>query len=350
MSALNWQLQRPSCRYMAVYRGSAVGAMLFLGTLLAGCSSLVSLDSPDLIYTEDAEQARALQIPPDLTNLNNAEQFVLPGIGGGALTRNTLLPELDSIRFVRQGAQSWLAFEQTPENLWPRLLAFARDQGFVIETTEPTAGTIVSRWQAASLAARSGLLQNLLGADEQFTRIAFRLERDINGARLFARSQAASEELASATAGSEFAWPADSHDPESTSALLAGFLVFLGVTEQRARGILGQEQADAVLRDAALQTNAAGSQLLLNYGFQSSFERVVRALESLDYDLLSTDDGLGRIEFSETGVAGDVPALVIALASEHISAVTLSLTDASGQRLPEIQESVLLRELLAELS
>lgn len=321
--------------------------------LISGCGSLASSpNSPDVIYDENAAQAKELQIPPDLTDVSDAEQFVLPGTGGSAVSRNTLLPQFSSVRFVREGAQSWLSFDQTPENLWPQLLAFARKERYQIDKTEPTAGTIVSRWRPASAVARSNLLQNLIGGDEEFTRIAFRLERDGQGARLFARTQAASEEAVSASDANQFSWPANSHDPENTSALLARYLVFLGVDEQRARGILSQEQASAVVDNAVIQANAAGSQLLLNYGFQTSFERVVGALESLQYPVLSKDDGVGRIEFTTPDAAADSAAtqLVIAMTPQHVSAVTLSVTDTTGQRLDSPRELSVLQDLLAQLS
>lgn len=323
-------------------------SIVFIATMLSGCANLVSPNSPDLVYSDDAEQARELQVPPDLTDVSDAEQFVLPGIGNAAITRNTLLPQLSSIRFVREGEQSWLAFEQTPEDLWPQLLAFARKERYVIDQTEPSAGMIVSRWRAASVVERSNLLQNLIGADEEYSRIAFRLERDGQGTRLFARNQAATEEAVSAANNQAFSWPAQSHNPESISELLARFLVFLGVEEQKVQGIIGQEQASAVLDNAVIQANASGNQLLLNYGFQSSFERVVSALQSLNYAVLSTDDGVGRIEFADT--EEDVePSLVIAMSPQHVSAVILSITDSEGQRLQGSEERAVLEALLGQL-
>lgn len=326
----------------------ALAAVLLVSTLLAGCGSLASPNSPDVVYDPDAEQARELQIPPDLTDVSDAEQFVLPGASGTAVKRNTLLPQFEALRFVRDGGQSWLEFEQTPEDLWPQLLAFARKEQYQIERTEPTAGLIVSQWRPASAVAKSNRLLNLISGDEEYTRIAFRLERNGIGARLFVRSQAASEEAVAAPDANQFSWPASSHDPENTSRLLARFLVFLGVEEQKASGILGQEDAQAVLDNAVVQTNSSGSQLLLNFGFQSSFRRVVTALGSLEYAIVSMDDGVGRIEFT-TAAETDGQSLVVAMTPQHVSAVTLLLTDANGQRLDSAREMTVLQRLLSQL-
>ncbi len=316
---------------------------------LAGCGSLKSADSPDVIYDQTSQSAKKLQIPPDLTDISNTEQFVLPGNTAAAVSRNTLLPQFGSARFVRQGDQSWLAFEQSPEDLWPQLLAFLNNEGYSVDQTEPTAGTIVTRWRSAGSAGKGGLLQNLIGTDEEYERIAFRLERDGSSARLFARNQASSEKAVSATDSTEFDWPADTHDPEKTSSLLARLLVFLGVEEQRVRGILNQEQANAVLSNAAIQASTAGSQLVINYGFQTSFERVVGALESLQYAVVSTDDGVGRIEFAAADEPTQSP-LVISMTPQHVSAVTLSVTNFQGQRLDSSRERQVLQQLLAQLA
>lgn len=298
---------------------------------LSACSNLQSQTSPDVIYSETALEARSLQVPPDLTDVSDAEQFVLPGTVGSELTRNTLLPQFDNARFVRDGAQSWLEFEQTPEDLWPQLLSFARSENYQIEQTEPVAGVIVTQWRSSTEDQDAGLLSELIPSDEQFTRVAFRLERDNTGSRLFARSQAAAEAAVSAaTIAEDAAWPASSHDPEQTSALLSRFLVFLGVEQQKARGILGAEQARAVLDGAIVQSNASGSEMIVNRGYQSSFNQLLAVVNQLDgYSVTSSDDSSGRIVINNSE-----RDLVLELSPIHVSAVSVSVVSAQGARLP----------------
>ncbi|MFK7854588.1 MAG: outer membrane protein assembly factor BamC [Granulosicoccus sp.] len=312
--------------------------------VLSGCSSLHSANSPDIIYDDNAEGARELQIPPDLTDVSNSEQFVLPGNNGGLVSRNTLLPEFDSVRFERNGAQSWLAFDQAPEGIWPSLLAFARKEKYRIDKTEPVSGTIVTQWRAASEVEKGGLLKNLISGDESYTRIAFRLERSANGTRLFARSQAAPEAIATDPAANTLQWPASSHNPEVTSELLSRLLVFLGVNEQKARGLISVAQVNSVIDEAEVQTNAAGSQLLVHRGFQPSFNAVLSALKALNYPVSSSDAGVGRIEFTS-----EQQPLVIEMVPLHISAVRLEVTKPAGARLPAEQEAELLNALLNRL-
>lgn len=310
---------------------------------LASCGSFRSATSPDVIYDNSADAARELQVPPDLTDVSNAEQFILPGTSDAAVARNTLLPQFNSVRFVREGDQSWLEFTQAPEEIWPLLLAFTRQEKFLVEQTEPVAGVITTQWRADSAVPSSSLLKNLIKDGEGFSRVAFRLERSDSGSRLFARSQVANE--ASIAKAREAQWPASSHDPEQTSALLARLLAFVGVEEQKVRGILSDEQAQAVIEDATLQTTGSGSQLVVYKGFLPAYEAVLSALEALDYPVSSKDDGVGRIEFSDAQ-----QPLVVDLTPTHISEVRIGVTSAEGRRLPADVEQAVLRALLGKLA
>lgn len=315
--------------------------LVMCSVCLAGCGSLRSANSPDLSYGKGAATAAELQVPPDLTDISNTEQYILPGTPGALVTRNTLLPQFDSVRFVRQGAQSWLAFDEAPENIWQKVLAFSRKEKFLIEKTQPIAGSIVTQWRSAADVAKGSLLKNLIGNDEAYTRIAFRIERDGNGARLFARSQKTANR---AVTEASSRWPASSHDPESTSALLLRLLTFLGVEEQEAAGILSGEQANAVLDDATLQTNGSGTDLVLYKGYQPTFRAVLAALEELNHAVSSQDDGVGRIEFLESGTP-----MVIELTPVHVSEVRIGVRNAQGQRLESEQELNFLQTLYQSL-
>jgi len=141
-------------------------------------------------------------------------------------------------------------------------------------------------------------------------------------ARLFARSQSASKAAIESQENTEDAsWPASSHNPENTSALLQRFLVFLGVEEQKARGILSEAQARAALDNATVRSNASGSELIINRSYRSSFNQLLSVIQQLDgYTLTSSDDSLGRIEVQDA-----TTSVVLELSPIHVSAVSVSL-------------------------
>lgn len=335
-------------------------------TILGGCAALHNPASPDTAYSEDAAAAVKLQVPPDLTGVSDAEQFVLPGNAGGPVTRNTLLPQFESVRFVRDRGEAHLAFDAPPEDLWPRLLGFLAADGWEVDRTEPVAGILATRWRVASGAERPGALRSLIGggAADARSRIAFRLERAADGARLYARRQVASADAVAGGAADD--WPTASSDPEATSALLARLLVFLGVDEQVSRGLIDTADASELLEAATVRTGGAGSTLVVHRGYRSAWEAVLTAMSSEGMNVTSTDDSVGRIAFvaADTGgadeaapapgdgaddAATDPRGLVLDLVPVHVSAVRVGVTDVEGRRLEAARERALLDALRAAL-
>lgn len=320
----------------------STAAICLAAFALGGCGTLYQDSSPDVAYSRDAAAARALQVPPDLTDVSDGEQFVLPGSDGGPLTRDTLLPVFEGVRFVREGAATWLAFDTVPEELWPRLLDFARHEKYRIDATEPTAGTIFTQWRPASAVGGGSLLGNLIRG-EDFTRLGFRLERAGEaGARLFARTQSADEDVVEAER--ELPWEGGASDPEESAALLARLLVFLGVEAQRAAGVIDQARASSVLDEAALSSGPSGNLLVVNRGFEPAFRAVGEALAALEHEVTSSDDGVGRIEYLDEGTP-----YVLTLVPLHVGAVRVALGDADGRPLEAERERDALEALRAAM-
>ncbi len=312
--------------------------LAFVSVLISACSALDSARSPDIVYGSGSAEARALQIPPDLTDISDAEQFIVPGDTAGKITRNTLLPGVEGARFVRSDTGSWLEFDATPEDLWPRVIAFITSTGRVVSETLPVAGTVSTRWASAD---SSGVLRNLIAGDMS-ERIAFRLERTGSGARLFARRQIVDTDKVDSAP----AWPATSSDPETTSELLARLLVFFGVSEQQSRGIISAADAADVLDAAVLRTTSAGTQLVVHRGYRSAFEDVASALIRGGRTISNRDPSVGRIAFSDQSDENDV---VLSVVPVHISAVRVSVTNEEGRRLSAEEEQRLLSSLVNDI-
>jgi len=310
--------------------------------LLASCSFNNPPSGPDVIYSNTSNEARSLQVPPDLTNVSNGEQFILPGAEPGPLSRNRLLPSFTDAKYVRQGDQNWLEFGQPAESIWPLVLEFIRKEKWTVEKTAPTTGLIFTQWRADNEKS-GGILKNLISNEELFSRSAFRLERNGTGTRVFARSMQLTGE---AIEDGNDEWPASSHNPEQVSQVLTRLLVFFGAEEQKARGILSEPQANAVLDDVHLQTTASGSQLVVHKGFSPSFNDVRAAIGQLPYTVLLSDGSVGTIQISS---ADYEEPLLVSLTSLHISAVRVQVTQAGGNRLEKEQELAILSAIQEQI-
>jgi len=287
---------------------------------LTGCGFNNPASSPDVIYSETSNEAKELQIPPDLTNVSNGEQFILPGVEAGPLTRNRLLPEFSGAQYIRRDNQNWLELNQSAESVWPLVLEFIKKQKLVVEKTAPTTGLIFTQWRADT-EKNGGLLKNLISSDEMFSRYAFRLERNNSGTRLFVRSMQLSGDAINDSinvSADDEPWPASSHNPEQVAQVLVELLVFLGAEQQQAQGILSEPQASAIIDDAEVQTTAIGSQLVVHKGFNPSFRDVKDAVNNLDYKVVLSDDSVGVIQAAPKP---DTDPLLFSLTPVHVSAV-----------------------------
>lgn len=312
-----------------------------LTMLTTGCGFNNPQSSPDVVYSTASNDAKRLQVPPDLTNISNGEQFILPGNEAGSLARNRLLPTFTSAKYVRSGDQNWLELAQTAEAIWPQVLDFIRQQKLVVEKTEPTTGLVFTQWRSDNEKG-GGLLKNLISNDELFSRYAFRLERSGTGTRVFARSMQLEADVIKSLGSNQ--WPASSHNPEEVSQLLTRLLVFFGAEEQKAKGILSESQARAVLDDAEVQTTAAGSQLVVHKGFTPSFNDVRTAVELLDYNIVESDGSVGRIKITSTDNV-DAEPILISLTPVHLSAVRVLVSQVGGARLDKDTELSILSAL-----
>jgi len=312
-------------------------------TSLASCGFNNPKSSPDVIYSESSNEAKALQIPPDLTNVSNGEQFILPGLEAGPLARNRLLPEFAGARYVRQQDQNWLELNQSAESVWPLVLEFIDKQKLVVEKTAPTTGLIFTQWRAET-EKNGGLLKNLISGDEVYSRYAFRLERNNTSTRLFVRSMQVNADALESVVSD--LWPASSHNPEQVAQILTQLLVFLGAEQQQAQGILSEPQANAIIDDAEVQTTAAGSQLLIHKGFSPSFNEVKDAVNNLKYNIVLSDDSVGVIQAApETSTE----PLLFSLTPVHVSAVRVLVTQQGGGRLAKDKELTLLTALKEQI-
>ena len=323
--------------------------VVVVAATISACQVSARGNSPDVKYSENSRSARSLQIPPDLSSISAGEQFVVPGNTGSIIARNTLLPVLDSARFVRQDSSSWLEIKASPEDLWPNLLAFIEEEGFEVSNTQPTTGLITTQWRK-----RGGESGSLAGAIDSGAkvRIAFRMERaqlEGSGARLFARLQTNTD---SAVDNSEL-WSSSATHPDKSSVVLQRLLVFLGVQEQKAKGVLTDSAAAAILSTAELEETSAGASLVIHHSLDPTLAAVSGALKTLGVrvnrrastgESLTVSDADGSL-----AQAKGVTEFVLIFTPVHVSKVSIGVADKEGRSISTQQERNILTALWSEL-
>jgi len=324
---------------------SALPACVALSVLLSGCQIFdigLRAHSPDVKYSSNSAEARKIQVPPDLSSVSSGDQFIVPGDTGSAISRDTLLPVIESSRLVRENGSVWLAVNTTPETLWPNLLAFVEEEGFELSGTLPPAGLITTQWRGRSGSSGS------FGSSNNATRVrlSFRLERESSSAsRVFARLQTSKDSGVDDQAD----WDAQAAHPEKSSIVLQRLLIFLGLDEQRARGLVNRQAASSILDDSQLNTSAAGTELVIHRAMVPSVKAMSAALGRLGVRVNRKSSSRTSLNiFNTNGVLSSAEAsseYVLVFSSAHASKVNVSIANKQGIQLNKDAE----REILSVL-
>lgn len=113
---------------------------------MVGCSS-----SQDLRYL-DSRATEQLEIPPDLTIKNLANDTVLPAnfssdVDGSKPLKNIpVLLKVDSLQLEGQADFYWLSVDEPVDNLFQLVKNFWSSEGFLINIEEPAIGVLQTAW------------------------------------------------------------------------------------------------------------------------------------------------------------------------------------------------------------
>ncbi len=141
---------------------------------LAGCSTIEGWFSSDKVdYKTSARQTGGLEVPPDLTQLAKDGRSQIQGgtvsaaalqqqqdqaaAAGGAPKTGAAAATAGGLRSValntagettieRAGSTRWVHTALTPEQVWPQLTAFWKENGFEIAYSQADIGTMETNW------------------------------------------------------------------------------------------------------------------------------------------------------------------------------------------------------------
>ena len=154
----NCKKTKPAPATIAV-RGIVIGAV---AASLAGCGMISSVVGGDKVDYKSVKKASTLDVPPDLTQLQQDNRYSLPDSKNGVATASGYNAQRNAVagtpvvvgadgavgvvpvtaggvKVERAGNQRWLVVKQSPEVLWPQLKQFWEDSGFTIAVDQPTA-------------------------------------------------------------------------------------------------------------------------------------------------------------------------------------------------------------------
>ena len=273
----------------------------------SACSLFYTDDRPEVQY-QRAYSAKQLEVPPDLSAPDQSGGFIVSGVEGGKIQRNTLLPSLDEVRFMRDGDLGWLELSASSEELWPLVREFIVREGLLLKKDEPLSGYMETTWAEETVAVQKGGLLGVIDSALEVVRptselisYGFRFERAAaDKTRLFVshrRLEEARVGVDNKDDEGEFTWAEAERDPEQEARVLVRLMVYLGIDVQRAKGILDDKDIASLSSPAYIvKDDNQQTSLFIAKTMAIAWPEVGVALENLSFQLEEDDIDTGRYE------------------------------------------------------
>ena len=306
------------------------GVMALVGVLsLGACSSIENFAGGDRVdYRTAPAKAVPLDVPPDLTQLARDTRYQ-PQAGavsaaafqaGSAAPRaatgaTSVAPQaLGKVRIEREGNQRWLSTPLNPDQLWPQLQTFWKDNGMTLVTDQPLIGVMETDWAENRAKLPDDFLRRTLGRfiDSLYStgerdKYVTRVERSAAGSDVFITHRGLLEAVKT-DGGRQLEstqWVRRPNDPELEAALLVRLMVKLGLSDEQAKVALGAPVAVAPARARVVEGLPAAA-LQVDDNFERAWRRVGLALDRAGFTVEDRDraQGLYFVRYVDPAFAG----------------------------------------------
>jgi outer membrane protein assembly factor BamC len=256
---------RPS-RFLGGLPVLPIALLVMVG--LVGCSSQFVQDIlPDhtLAYKKSREAGENLELPPDLKGGTFDDALDVPPIEGGATfsdyaggraqrlptagSSTEVLPAVTSVDLQRDGKNRWLEVQATPQQVWPRVVSFWREQGILLVEQNPAVGVMKTDWIENRAEIRQDFVTRMMskvaaGLYSASTRDQFSIRID-SGAKsgtteVHLTHRGMEEKVVSNTVGESgrTIWEPSGNDSEKEAEMLRRLMIYLGASQQKASAAL----------------------------------------------------------------------------------------------------------------
>ena len=314
---------------------SRFALLLITGGLLAGCGSTPDDDSDAILpdrkteYKKARDAGRDLEIPPDLTRSSINDELVIPDTAAGSSatlssfetretvrgrvhTRAAVLPQVEDITVKRDGDKRWLEIRADAEEVWYKVVEFWQDNGILLIQQEPTVGVMVTDWLENRADIKTDIVTDTVrrlfdSLYKASTRDQFRvrIERGIEPGttELYLTHRGMEEDTVNSPGGGDIEniiWRPREPDPGLEAEMLNRIMVYLGVSEQRARSALAAGAEPAAPLSTLKRTRDEVS-LEINEGFDRAWRITGVALDRVGFAVEDRDrrSGLYVVRYSD---------------------------------------------------
>ena len=303
---------------------------------LAGCSSIEGMLGGEKVdYRSTSTKSTAgLEVPPDLTQLAKDTRYqpssgvvsastfqtapATPGApvaaaasapaptaptllaaAAAATATPTIAPSaVGAFKIERLGNDRWLSTTLTPEQVFPQVRTFWKDNGFNLAQDRPEAGVIETEWAENRAKLPQDIIRGTLGklvesvySTGELDRFRTRLERTPNGTEIFV-SHRGMEEVYTGSRRESTAWQPRASDPALEAEFLRRLMVKLGVSQEQSKALAAS--ATEAGQPSARVANVGGQPVVqISDGFERAWRRVGLALDRTGFTVEDRDRAAG---------------------------------------------------------
>jgi len=323
-----------------ILRAAAQGLTLAVIGGLSACTTVSDVLTTNKVdYRATAATTTSLAVPPDLTQLTNDPRYQQPApgsvvsaaamqtpvattVGQTALPTTIARQSAGDVRIERAGNQRWLVSGLTPEQLWPVLRTFWRENGFALATDQPEIGAMETEWTENRAKLPQDFVRRTIGKvldglydSSQRDLFHTRVERSAQGTEIYITHRSVVEQLIGNRNNESTRWLAGPNDPNLEAEFLGRLLLKLS---NQADGAPSNAKAIAAAVDsvnkaaptatarARLLDKQAAATLQLDENFDRAWRRVGLSLDRVGFTIEDRDRkaGLFDIRYVDPKFAG----------------------------------------------
>ncbi|MBT8118310.1 MAG: outer membrane protein assembly factor BamC [Gammaproteobacteria bacterium] len=254
---------------------------------------------------QGAEYYKNLEVPPDLTEPDRADELRVPKPTEEALQRfrdnnkleTVITPKFDGVRMVSYAGNSWIEIDNNVESVWPRLLEFWEQEGMELVQVRPLLGFMETDW-TERLGGDKGYFASMFQKFEPDAKDKFRVRLesfdDDRKTRLYV-AHTRIERVVRGEYGDEFYWKTLPSNLEAEREIIARMALFAG---------LGKEQSTALLENyrpyaSLIQVDSTNTTALTMKGSMDFvWRRSMRALDRMRMQDIDEHKDSSSINFS----------------------------------------------------
>ena len=238
---------------------------------------------------QGAEYYKNLEVPPELTAPDTAEEVRIPTPSDEALQRfrdnnkldTVITPKFDGVRMVNYAGNSWIETDNDVEHVWPRILEFWEREGIDLVQVRPLLGFVETDW-TERLGGETGFFRSMFQRFEPDEKDKFRVrvERFDNGkkTRIYI-AHTRIERVVRGEYSDEFTWVSKPSDIEAEREIIARMALYAGLNKEQSVALLDNYRPYSSLVKKE-RTNSAALTMKGSMGFV--WQRAVRALDRME--------------------------------------------------------------------